>query len=192
MKLTKLALLCAISILPITSAYAQEDHVAPIQDYIDLDIKSWLGDEAIISAIKAQNAQTADMSEEDIVALDDEWRAQTSADAKPLIDEVLGRPLSKFLVGKQDESAGLISEMFVMDAKGLNVGQSSLTSDYWQGDEAKWQKTYLEGADAVFIDAAEVDDSTGALQSQASIAISDPDTGEVIGAITIGFNLDAL
>jgi hypothetical protein len=192
MKLTKLALICAISILPITSLHAEEGHVAPIRDYIDLDVQSWLGDETIITAIKAQNEKVADMSEEDIIALDNEWREQTSADAKPFIDEVLNRPLSKFLAAKQDESAGLISELFVMDAKGMNVGQSSLTSDYWQGDEAKWQKTYLEGADAIFIDSAEVDDSTGALQSQASIAISDPATGEVIGAITIGFNLDAL
>ena len=44
----------------------------------------------------------------------------------------------------------------------------------------------------MFIDEVEVDDSTGALQSQASLSIKDPDTGEVIGAITLGFNLDAL
>ena len=192
MKFIKLALICAISLLPVTSLNAEEAHVAQIRDYIDLDLRPWLNDEIIITTIKAQNEKVADMSEEDIVVLDKEWREQISSDAKPFIDEVLDRPLSKFLAAKQSESAGLISELFVMDAKGMNVGQSSLTSDYWQGDEAKWQKTYLEGADAIFIDSAEVDGSTGALQSQASIAISDPASGEVIGAITIGFNLDAL
>lgn len=192
MKFIKLALICAISLLPVTSLHAEEAHVAQIRDYIDLDLRPWLNDEIIITTIKAQNEKVADMSEEDIIALDKEWREQISSDAKPFIDEVLDRPLSKFLAAKQSESAGLISELFVMDAKGMNVGQSSLTSDYWQGDEAKWQKTYLEGADAIFIDSAEVDGSTGALQSQASIAISDPATGEVIGAITIGINLDAL
>jgi hypothetical protein len=46
----------------------------------------------------------------------------------------------------------MITEMFVMDAKGLNVGQSDVTSDYWQGDEAKWQKTYGAGPGVVFVD----------------------------------------
>jgi uncharacterized phage infection (PIP) family protein YhgE len=37
----------------------------------------------------------------------------------------------------------------VKDNKGLNVGQSDVTSDYWQGDEAKWKKSYKMGAGAV-------------------------------------------
>jgi hypothetical protein len=91
------------------------------------------------------------------------------------------------LLEKQEESVGLISEVFVMDAKGMNVGQSNETSDYWQSDEAKWQKTYLEGPDTLFVDEVEVDDSTEGLQSQASLSITDPATGKVIGAITLGF-----
>jgi hypothetical protein len=38
----------------------------------------------------------------------------------------------------------------------------------------------------------EEDESTQALQSQASVTISDPETGEPIGAITVGINLDML
>jgi len=79
-----------------------------------------------------------------------------------------------------------------MDAKGLNVGQSDPTSDYWQGDEAKWQKTFSAGADAVFVDEVEQDESTQQLQSQASFTISDPETGEPIGAATAGINLEML
>jgi hypothetical protein len=33
------------------------------------------------------------------------------------------------------------------------VGQSDVTSDYWQGDEGKWQKTFGTGdANAIFVD----------------------------------------
>jgi len=175
-----------------STAFAEEPHVAPIRDYIELDASTWLGDPVIIEAIKQQNLKTADLTEEEILALDKKWRAQADADAKPMIDEIMKNSLSAFLKEKQAGSAGLISEAFVMDARGLNVGQSNQTSDYWQGDEAKWQKTYLAGPDSVFIDEAEIDDSTQALQSQASVSIKDPDTGKVIGAITIGINLDSL
>ena len=86
----------------------------------------------------------------------------------------------------------MVTEIFVMDNKGLNVGQSDVTSDYWQGDEAKWQKTFLAGADAVFIDAVEFDESTQTFQSQLSLPVVDPQSGDVIGAVTIGVNVDTL
>lgn len=185
------ALLTGVILAPLTAA-AEEPHVAPIKDFIELDVKSWLVDPAVVGAINKQNSETSGYSEEAIIALDKKWRAEAKAGERPMINEILNNELSKFLLEKQEESGGLISEVFVMDAKGMNVGQSNETSDYWQGDEAKWQKTYLEGPNAIFVDEVEVDDSTEALQSQASLSITDPATGKVIGAITLGINLDAL
>ena len=79
-----------------------------------------------------------------------------------------------------------------MDAKGLNVGTSDVTSDYMQGDEGKWQKTYLVGPDATFIDEVEFDESSKTFQSQVSTTVVDPATGKAIGAVTIGMNVEKL
>jgi hypothetical protein len=174
------------------SAMAEEAHVAPVKEFISQNVEGWLTDPVVISAINEQNATTGGLDQAAIDALDKDWRAQATASDKPLVDEVLGRALSKFLMEKKDGSQGMITEMFVMDAKGLNVGQSDVTSDYWQGDEAKWQKTYAVGPGEVFVDEVEEDESTQALQSQASVTISDPATGKAIGAITVGINLDML
>ena len=187
------ALLAAsLAVMAPVSVQAQEAHVAPIKEYISQNVQPWLTDPIVISAIKEQNAKTSGYDQAAIDKLDKDWRAQATAADKPLVDEVLGNELSKFLMEKKDASQGMITEVFVMDAKGLNVGQSDVTSDYWQGDEAKWQKTYGAGAGVVFVDEVEEDESTQALQSQASVTISDPETGEPIGAITIGINLDML
>ncbi len=193
MKLFASALLAAgaFAFTP-AAALADDAHVAPVKEYISQNVESWLNDPVVISAIKEQNAKTAGYDQAAIDKLDKDWRAQATAADKPMVDEVLASPLSKFLMEKKDASQGMITEMFVMDAKGLNVGQSDVTSDYWQGDEAKWQKTYSAGAGVVFVDEVEQDESTQALQSQASVTISDPDTGQPIGAITIGINLDML
>ena len=175
-----------------TTAMAEEAHVAPVKEFISQNVEAWLTDPVVVGAIKEQNDQTGGLDQAAIDKLDQDWRAQATASDKPFVNEVLARKLSKFLMEKKDASGGMITEMFVMDAKGLNVGQSDVTSDYWQGDEAKWQKTYGAGAGTVFVDEVEKDESTQALQSQASITISDPDSGEPIGAITIGINLDML
>ena len=79
-----------------------------------------------------------------------------------------------------------------MDAQGLNVAASSVTSDYWQGDEAKHQETYGKGAGAVHFSAIEFDESSQMYQAQISISLSDPDSGAVIGAMTIGVDADSL
>lgn len=171
-------------------AFAEEAHVAPVKDYVNTKV-TWLKDPAIISAVKAQNAKNAALTEADILALDKKWRAEVDAADKPTINAVLNNSASAFLKEKQAASSGVISEVFVMDNKGLNVAQSDVTSDYWQGDEAKFQKSFGAGKDAIFVDGVEKDESTQALQSQVSMTLVD-ETGAPIGAVTIGINVDAL
>ncbi|MBP2547115.1 hypothetical protein J2858_000008 [Neorhizobium galegae] len=170
---------------------AEDAHVAPVTAFLKTGVSPWVNDPIIISAIKAQNAQHAGLTEADIIKLDKKWRAEVEASDKPLISATLGNAVSTFLKSKQAASKGAISEVFVMDNKGLNVGQSDITSDYWQGDEAKFQKSFGVGKGAIFVDGIEKDESTQALQSQASMTIMD-ETGTPIGAITVGVNMDAL
>ena len=168
------------------------DFAAQLTDALSKQIRPWLSDPVVVEAVKAQNAETAGLSEGDIDALDKQWRAEAKTGSGPLIDKVLGNKLSAFLKEKKASSDGLFAEVFIMDAKGLNVGQSDITSDYMQGDEDKWQKTYPVGPDAVFIDDVEFDDSSGQFQSQVNATVVDPANGQAIGAITIGINVEKL
>lgn len=181
-----------LCLMPATPSRAGDVHVEPVTAYIDANIRAWVEDPIIIGALKNQNAVHADLTQAAIDALDATWRTEFAGNSRPLIDTVVGNPLSKFLRGKQAASGGVITEIFVIDAKGLSVGESEMSSDYWQGDEPKWQKTYMTGSSALFVDAAEKDESTQTLQSQASLTVFDPQTGQRLGAITVGINLDAL
>jgi len=152
----------------------------------------WLNNPTLVEQVKAQNARSRSLSESEIIALDKKWRSETNVSSQPLIQGVLGNPLSAFLSQIKEDSQGLYTEIFVMDDRGLNVGQSDVTSDYWQGDEAKWQETYPVGPTAVHISEVELDESTPSYQSQVSLSITDPATGETIGAATIGINVELL
>jgi hypothetical protein len=152
---------------------------------------NWLDNATVVSAIKAQNTKHAGLSEAEIIKLDKTWRAETKSGSKPMIDSVLANPLSAYLKKIKTDSKGIFTEIFVMDNKGLNVGQSDGTSDYWQGDEAKWKKSYKVGPNTVFIDKVKQDESTQRFQVQVSIAISDPATKTAIGAVTIGIDMEA-
>ncbi|OHD14785.1 MAG: hypothetical protein A2086_13885 [Spirochaetes bacterium GWD1_27_9] len=108
------------------------------------------------------------------------------------MNEVLTNECGKFLKSKQDKSNNLYSEIFGMDFQGCVVGESNKTSDYWQGDEDKFSKSFNNGMGAIFVDQVKFDESSQTYSVQISLPIVDTKTKKVIGAITIGINMDNL
>jgi len=182
----------AVAVLSMYGTAVANEFAPAITKHADTEVRQWLKDPAVVNAVKAQNQKHASLTQADVDKLDKQWRAETGASSQPMIQAVLSNDLSKFLKGKKEGSNGLYTEIFVMDNKGLNVGQSDITSDYWQGDEAKWQKTYSVGADAVHVSEVKKDESTQAFQGQLSLPVVDPANNQVIGAITIGINVEHL
>ena len=182
----------ALSLTAIVAAQAAGDHEPMLRAVGDKDVKPWLADTAIVDAIKAQNAKHAGLTQDQIDVMDKAWRAEVKSGSGKMVDAVLANALSQYLKQRKEASQGLFTEIFVMDNKGLNVGQSDVTSDYWQGDEAKWKNTFLVGAGGVDVSAIETDESTQTLQSQLSLPVVDPADGSVIGAITLGVNVEQL
>jgi hypothetical protein len=173
------------------ASVAQGVHVGPVMNFINANVRNWISDPIIIDAIKAQNAANSHITKVEIAALDNEWVSETNRPSRPMIDKAMATMLSRFLKQKEEEAGGTITEVIVMDARGLNAGQSGITSDYWQGDESKFTNSFEKGPLAVFVDDARKDESTQMLQSQVSMTIVD-ENQKPIGAITIGVNLDQL
>lgn len=183
-----LAALFAVSVLA-GSAFAQspapadkDAHVKKVTAWVTANVKPWLSDPKVVEAVKAQNKKNAKLDYLEIQQLDADWVAK-----KPGFREaVMGNELSAFLKQKKEGLKGVMTEAFVMDDKGLNVGQTDGTSDFFQADEPKWQKSYGAGPDAIFVDAVEEDG--GKKIAQASLTIVDG--GKAIGAITVGVDVD--
>lgn len=170
------------------SAARDNERTAAIT-YVKTQVMAWLDEPVMIDGLRDGNAFSQHLSFDDILALDASWKAEFDAPTRPLIDPIESNALSRFLKEKQRAAGGKITELIVMNARGLNVGISEPTSDYWQGDEDKWRWTYLKGKGAMFVDTAGVDPSTGIRQRQISLTITDPRTGQPIGAIAIGIRV---
>jgi len=187
-------LLCVLCLSFTNPSFAQ--NIPPSKNLINGKIiemiKDFVDTEIVRLSIENQNSKYGKMTEAEIIALDKQWRAETKNAVQPLISATLSNPLSSYLTRVQARSIGLYSEMFAMDANGLNVGQSNISSDYWQGDEAKFQKTYPVGPDAVFIDDPEYDSDLGIWRVQVNLSVKSVDTGDAIGAITVELNLSEL
>ncbi|WP_204247659.1 hypothetical protein [Kiloniella litopenaei] len=182
-----------IAIFSGTPVYAETQ--APSKNLIDDAaveiIRKWLENAVVEISINAQNKKYAAISQSEVDALDKQWRAERDKEDQPLIATTLSSPLSNYLTQIQAGSGGLFTEIFIMDAKGLNVGQSAITSDFWQGDEAKFSKTYPNGSDAIFVDDPEFHEATKTWRTQVNLTVSDAGN-KPIGAVTVEYNLTEL
>jgi len=164
---------------------------AKINYYVESSIRAWLSAPELIKAVVQQNIDHMGLTNNDIAILDSQWKAgRLRLDSGgSLVKSKLRNKLAYFLRGVKAASAGKIVEIFVMDNKGLNVGQTDPTGDYMQGDEAKWKKTYKVSAYAVLID--DVEEEGGIKICQTSLTVALPN-GAPIGAVTIALNVDKL
>ena len=166
-------------------AWAAEDaHTA----FVTEKAAVWMASPVIQQALAAGNEAHAALTEAEILDLDTLWRAQIDSTDSPLINQVMSGPASDYLRQLVADSQGSIAEIIVMDNRGLNAAISAVTSDYWQGDEDKFQQTYDIGAGAIHAGDVELDESTGLYVVQVSMPIADSE-GRLVGAAT--FSLDA-
>ncbi|MCC4246778.1 hypothetical protein [Stappia indica] len=184
-----------LSSLAMSGQAAAEPPVPDIKALVDdafiAQTREWLANPIVPLSINAQNELRGNLSQAEIDALDQQWVTERESNDKPLISATLSAPLSIYLLRVQAKTLGLYTEIFVMDANGLNVGQSSITGDYWQGDEAKFQKTFPNGANAVFLDEPEWDGDRKIWVAQLNLTIAD-ETAKPIGAATVEVNLTEL
>jgi len=188
----RIALVAGLIAISLPTMAADNEFAAPLTELGNTILRNIADNPLLVAAVAAQNALTGLYDQQKIEALDQQWRAEVAAADRPLIEATLATAASRWLQEAQDASGGVFTEIFVMDARGLNVAQSTVTSDYWQGDEDKFTASYGAGAAAVHLGEIEQDESTQTFQSQVSITIVDPATGTPIGAITAGIDLSMI
>ncbi|MBV7409872.1 hypothetical protein [Maritimibacter sp. DP1N21-5] len=180
----------AFALTSICPALADDDASA-MGAFLDTHVIGWATDPVLLDAIRAQNIVHDGLSQADIDRLDATWRAEVGQPETPTISAVVDNAASVFLRERIAQVAG-ITEIFVMDSQGLNVAASGPTSDYWQGDEEKFSQTAGKGPFARHFSEIEKDESSNSYQAQASFAIRDPETGLIIGAMTVGIDAEIL
>lgn len=153
-------------------------------------LKKWVKKPIVINSILIQNQKHKNLTKDKILEIDKKWRKETTSTKRPTINSLLKNKLSNYLKELKSKNNGLFTEIFVMDNKGLNVGISDPTSDYYQGDEAKWQETYLKGSESIHVSDVEFDDSSQSFQFQISFTVSDKN--KAIGTLTVGVDAEVL
>jgi len=155
-----------------------------VYDIAKSDLTQIATDPVIIEAVEKQNARHSSLA--DIQALDKKWIATPGlADyMKALIDSPAGKRLTEWA-----KAHPYASEIILMDNQGANVALTEKTSDYWQGDEAKFTECFKNGG-LVYVDKVKFDDSSQTYSVQVSVPVKDGD--KLIGALCVGVDIETL
>ncbi|HSP16690.1 MAG TPA: hypothetical protein VLV78_18230 [Thermoanaerobaculia bacterium] len=174
----KVAAAFVVAVLAGTTLLAQSAEA--IQKRLEAQAASlvaWTQDKSILDAVRAQNAKKLRLA--DIQRDDAAWMAGKNEE---LVKQMITGPCADHL--RELARKGGDGESFVMDNQGALVCATEKTSDYWQGDEAKWIRAFNGGHGTTFIDRLRYDDSAKEHLAQISVPILD--AGKTIGVITVG------
>jgi len=160
-------------------APAQDPLAARVRQtaYARMDLaRAMARDEAMIQFVAAKNQKAETPAE--IQQHDAKWKSGGDA---ALRKELQNSPCAQRLreLIKNDP---FVLEAILMDRQGANVCITHDTSDYWQGDEAKWIKPVTEHQEA-YVDDPAFDDSTQAYAIQMSVPVVQG--GTTIGALSL-------
>lgn len=138
--------------------------------------RAMAADPLILAAVGQKNAAAESMAS--ILEADESWTSGGSAELKAaLTGSPCAHRLRELIAGDR-----LIVEALLMDRQGALVCASSPTSDYYQGDEAKWQQPVGAGK-AVFVDEPAYDESSDSFAIQLSVPVQGD--GAPAGALTL-------
>ena len=152
-------------------------------------LKSLAQDPVVIENVRIFNKKNSQISHSEILIADEKWMAIRGID--DFIKSLLTNQCSQRLIDFQ-EVHDEFPEIFVTDAKGLIVGETNKTSDYYQADEQWWLEAYKGGKGRTFYGEIEYDESAMAESIPIYMPIMESGNQEVIGVIKAVCDITAI
>ncbi|KXJ44891.1 hypothetical protein SAMN04487868_11143 [Marinobacter salarius] len=132
----------------------------------------------------------------DVLTFDSMWQARAPEKATDLATTILELPGSRTLNAWTHTHPELVTEALLSNNMGTLVAMSQLTSDYWQGDEPKFNavvsniRSGLTGLEAMYLSDIRYDASTSRFQVTVSAPVG-PITDKLPkGVISLGLDIE--
>lgn len=152
--------------------------------------------EASVTFQKALEAGPRMDSLADVLTIDSKWQALPAQITPALAERLLKLPASRALRDWQRAQGGLVTEVMLINDMGTLVAMSQRTSDYWQGDEPKFQgamamaATGTETGWPVYMSSIHYDTSTARFQVTVSAPVAPGNGAGANGVIAFGLDIE--
>ena len=139
----------------------------------------------ILDEVRSTNEQQFDLAEFNlrVEEIESEWEGTDPIYSK-FQRQLLENPASQFL-REFNNVFTAFREIIVTDEHGRLVAASNKSSDYYQADEAWWQRAYLEGQGKRYVSGIQFDESANVYGMEIAQPIRESGGGEVIGIVKV-------
>ncbi len=139
----------------------------------------------ILDEVRRTNEEQFDLAEFNLKVeeIEEEWE-RTDPIYSKFQRQLLENPASQFL-REFNNVFTAFREIMVTDQRGRVVAASNKSGDYYQADEAWWQRAYLEGQGKRFVSGIQFDESANVYGMEIAQPIRESGGGEVIGIVKV-------
>ena len=148
-------------------------------------VERWASEPIVVQAVREANENIRSMSE--IEQIDTRWQETRGVD--DFIRSIIDHPAAQRLRELRSANPEL-QEAFLTDRLGANVAATNKTSDFYQGDEAKFTEAYHDGAGSIYIGKIARDESIQSFSVQIGVPVIDE--GRAIGVLVVTVNAEKL
>ena len=166
------------------------DYTQDLEDFITAELKPWINSDIVLDNLRLQNEASVDISESNLMVMDNNWRSEFRKVNQPLIGQVLNSELSAFLKKKLEEGQGVYTQIAIINNKGLNIAQTVVSDHYWNIGQPRWDKTFRQGSYATYISDLYYSDETSKFQVEISFMIIADD--QPVGILAAGIDVEQL
>jgi len=152
-------------------------------------IEAMVANPVLVALVKKSNRDNQGLSLGQILKIDKAW--QTVLGIDDFIAGFISNECADLLKVFQSAYVGFV-EIFVSDARGLIVGETNKTSDYYQADEDWWVKAFNQGRGKSYYGDIEYDASAHAEAIALYVPVLDPETQQVIGVVKAVYDFNAI
>jgi ABC-type amino acid transport substrate-binding protein len=161
-----------------------------IKELLGRKIERWKHLPKLESMLKERNLASRRFSQQVIAERDKKWTQAFLQDDFSYSIDLVNQELSAQLREMKKQSQDMITEIIVTDARGLNLGISDMTSDYWQGDEDKFTQVFGAPVNTMFFGDIKYDESTKRFQLQLSVPLYSEEKFEPLGVMIFGVDVE--
>lgn len=153
------------------------------------EIRTAIVQKEVVNTLRSYNRSRSDMTQADIDMMEATWQSELSSANQPLIRGVVRNIVALRMRKVIRDTGRVISEIRIIDAKGISIAQTSVGPNIWRPETEKIIRASMIDGDTVFIDKFKIGDSTWA---EINFTVADPDTNKPIGTVVITIDVAAL
>ncbi len=161
-----------------------------IKELLIRKIERWKRLPKLESLLIERNLKTRRFSKQEIAERDKKWTQAFMRNDFSYSIELVDQEMSAQLREIKKQSQDVVTEIIITDARGLNFAISDMTSDYWQGDEAKFTEVFSKPANTMHFGDINYDESTKRFQLQLSVPLYTEEKFEPLGVMVFGIDVE--